>query len=126
MKRPIKDFRDLEIWQLGVRIVRDIYVLTERFPRKEIYGLASQMRRAAVSIPSNIAEGFDRFHTRDFIRFLLVARGSCSELETHVELSAMLNYIPEETRNTLVDELKLEGRKLNRLIYRLRHKHNGQ
>ncbi len=73
-------YRDLKVWQLGVEISVAIYRLTETFPRRETYGLTSQMRRAAISISSNIAEGHCRGHTKDLIRFLAISRGSVSEL----------------------------------------------
>lgn len=66
----IRDFRDLKIWKLGMSIVMDIYHLTKSFPKDELFGLTSQMRRAAVSIPSNIAEGFNRYHTKEYTRYL--------------------------------------------------------
>ncbi|MDZ7735671.1 MAG: four helix bundle protein [Gammaproteobacteria bacterium] len=75
----ITNFKDLEVWKLGKEIVMDVYTVTSGFPRTEIYGLVSQLRRAAVSIPSNIAEGFNREHNKDYRRFLFVALGSSAE-----------------------------------------------
>jgi four helix bundle protein len=80
----IKDYKDLKVWQLGIEIVDKIYLVTESFPKDEQYGLISQMRRAAVSIPSNIAEGFVRNYTKEYKQFLYVSLGSCAELETHL------------------------------------------
>jgi len=82
----IKSFRDLEVWKLGRKIVVDVYRVTKAFPRDELYGLAGQMRRAGVSIPSNVAEGFNRIHNREYRQFLYIALGSCAELETHIEI----------------------------------------
>ena len=80
-------FRDLLVWQKGIVLVRSVYALTEFFPREEMYGLSSQMRRAAVSIPSNIAEGKMRGTDNEFRRFLLIAYGSSGELQTQLEIA---------------------------------------
>ena len=82
MTEKIKNFQDLRIWQIGIEVVKDIYVLTKKFPKEELYGLTSQMRRSAVSIPSNIAEGFRRYHNKEYKQFLYIVLGSCAELET--------------------------------------------
>jgi len=101
----IKNFRDLNIWKLGVEIVEDTYKLTKNFPREELYGLASQMRRAAVSIPSNVAEGFTRKHNKEYKQFLFVALGSCAELETQIEIAAKLEYIKKQEKNDLLEKI---------------------
>ena len=101
----IKNFRDLNIWKLGVEIVEDTYKLTKNFPREELYGLASQMRRAAVSIPSNVAEGFTRKHNKEYKQFLFVALGSCAELETQIEIAAKLEYIKEQEKKDLLEKI---------------------
>ena len=82
MTEKIKNFQDLRIWQIGIEVVKDIYILTKKFPKEELYGLISQMRRSAISIPSNIAEGFRRYHNKEYKQFLYIALGSCAELET--------------------------------------------
>ena len=74
----IKNFRDLEVWKLGKAICLDVYRLTKPFPKDELYGLTSQMRRGAVAIPSNVAEGFNRAHNKEYRQFLHIALGSCS------------------------------------------------
>jgi len=79
MAEKIKNFQDLRIWQVGIEVVKDIYILTKKFPKEELYGLNSQMRRSAVSIPSNIAEGFRRYHNKEYKQFLYMALGSCAE-----------------------------------------------
>jgi len=84
--------KDLEIWKRGMKLVKDIYKLTSTFPKEENYGLSSQMRRAAVSIPSNIAEGAARGHEKEYIRFLYIALGSLAELETQLLISVDLEY----------------------------------
>jgi four helix bundle protein len=84
---------DLRVWQEAIDVVEAIYDLTKRFPKTEIYGLISQMRRSAVSVPSNIAEGASRLSDREFIQFLGVARGSLSELETQITIAERLGYV---------------------------------
>ncbi|MBI2018172.1 four helix bundle protein [Candidatus Daviesbacteria bacterium] len=80
----ISSYKELIVWQKAMDLVREIYLLTEKFPKDEIYGLASQMQRAAVAIPSNIAEGYLRGHRKEYIQFLLIALGSAAELETQI------------------------------------------
>jgi len=91
MTAKIKDFRDLNIWKKGTGIVKGAYLITKAFPKNEIYGLTAQIRRSAVSIPSNIAEGFARKHNKEYRHFLYIALGSCAELETQIEISFLLN-----------------------------------
>lgn len=107
-KKLVKNFKDLMIWQKGVFLVEQIYQQTEHFPRIEVFGLVSQMRRAAISIPSNIAEGYRRRHTKEFQQFLNIALGSLGELETQIILAFRLRYLSLEDQNKLcgqVDEL---------------------
>jgi four helix bundle protein len=92
----IRSYQDLEVWQMGMDLVEDCYRLTRQFPREEQYGLTSQIRRAAVSIPANIAEGYGRDMTGSFIQFLRVAQGSVRELETHLLLSGRLEIISQD------------------------------
>ncbi len=87
------DFKQLIVWQKSMDLVEMIYRITESFPSKEIYGLSSQMRRAAVSIPSNIAEGRRRRTTQDYKHFLHIAYGSAAEIETQIEIAKRLGYI---------------------------------
>jgi len=82
MTEKIKNFQDLRIWQKGIEVVKDIYILSKKLPKEELYGLTSQMRRSAISIPSNIVEGFRRYHNKEYKQFLYIALGSCAELET--------------------------------------------
>ena len=89
----IRNFKDLKIWQRGVELVKLIYVITNSFPADEKYGLVSQMRRSAVSVPSNIAEGFMRRHNKEYKQFLYIALGSLAELETQIIISKELNFI---------------------------------
>ena len=97
--------RKLEVWKKSMAFVKDVYRATEVFPNFEVYGLVAQMRRAAVSIPSNLAEGAARKGTKEFKQFLNIAQGSISELDTQIELSLMLNYIDENLYNNLMDGL---------------------
>ena len=84
------------MWNLGVRLAEDVYRLTARFPAREDYGLTGQLRSAAVSIPSNIAEGHNRGYTKEYLHFLAIAQGSLAELETQLELALRLSY-PDQT-----------------------------
>ena len=92
----IKAFEELIIWQEARKFANNIYKLTKKFPKEELYGLTSQMRRAAVSVMSNIAEGFDRRTTKEFISFLVIARASVSEIQNDLYISLDLNYINTE------------------------------
>jgi four helix bundle protein len=114
--RKIKNFRDLEIWKLGMEIVVEVYADTKTFPKEELYGLVSQMRRSALSIPSNIAEGFNRYHNKEYRQFLYIAMGSCAELETQVEICLLLKHITQNRRDKLVEKLDHEARMLRNLI----------
>ena len=91
------NFKELLIWQKSIDFVTDIYRETELFPKSEIYGLISQIRRAAVSIPSNIAEGNSRRSKPDYLQFLKIARGSCAEIETQLTICKNLNLLNEES-----------------------------
>lgn len=91
--RPIKSYKDLEIWQEGLRLVNVVYKLTSVFPKEETYGLTSQLRRAALSVPSNMAEGYARNHRAELRQFLYIALGSLAELETLGLVACQLGYI---------------------------------
>ena len=99
----ITNFRDLQVWQLGKQIVLSVYRITKVFPADERFGLISQMRRAAVSIPSNVAEGFNRLGNKEYRQFLYIALGSCGELETQAEVSCDLGYLSKEERDSLLE-----------------------
>jgi four helix bundle protein len=83
----VKTHKNLEVWRLAIELAKDVYAITSEYPREESFGLVSQMRRAAVSVASNIAEGAARNGDKEFVRFLYVALGSASELDTHIEIS---------------------------------------
>ncbi len=112
----VKDYRELKVWQKGIEIVDRIYRVTERFPKSEVYGLSSQMRRAAVSIPSNIAEGFVRRGSREYRQFLHVSLGSCAELDTQMVIANRRKYIADDESRLLAEELNHETRMLVSLI----------
>ncbi|MFH0928355.1 MAG: four helix bundle protein [bacterium] len=103
----VESFRELMVWKKAILLVKEIYLYTQNFPRDEIYGLTSQMRRSAVSIPSNIAEGSERRTTKDFLQFLHVARGSAAELETQIIISTSLYPNVElKSAQLLLDEVQ--------------------
>ncbi|MCX6985373.1 MAG: four helix bundle protein [Lentisphaerae bacterium] len=112
----IKDFRDLNVWNIGMDITVEIYQFTKDFPEYELYGITSQMRKAAVSIPSNIAEGFARSHNKEYRQFLYISLGSCAELETQVEIAGRLKYLSDNSRKHLIEILQQLGRMLTSLI----------
>ena len=96
----MKTYRDLIVWQKGVDLSVNIYDITKSFPKEEAYGITSQIRRSAISIPSNIAEGFGRSSQADFSRFLKIASGSLYELQTQLEISKRVKYISDEEFET--------------------------
>ena len=98
----VKSYKDLVVWQKALELVEMVYVVTSRFPREELYGLANQLRRAAVSVPSNIAEGHSRHSTAEFRHFLSIASGSLAEIETQLLIARRLNYIEPETLQNLL------------------------
>jgi len=106
MEKEVKNFYDLEVWKKGHSLVLDIYKITQRFPKEELYGIISQIRRAASSITANIAEGFERFHFKDKIRFYYQARGSIAEVQNFLLLAKDLNFIN-------LEECKILGEKAN-------------
>ncbi|PKN75795.1 MAG: four helix bundle protein [Candidatus Cloacimonetes bacterium HGW-Cloacimonetes-2] len=110
-------YRDLDVWKLSLHFVSDVYKLTANFPKHEVYGLSSQLQRAAVSIPSNIAEGSGRKSTKEFVQFLYIAKGSLLEIETQLEIAKILNYIEEIGVN--LETIKRLRSMLNGLINKL-------
>lgn len=94
--QKIKSYKELLIWQKGIALVKEIYKLTKKFPRTEKFGLISQIHRSAISIPSNIAEGQARQHSKEFRQFLFVALGSLAELDTQLNIALELNYINQD------------------------------
>jgi len=121
----IKSYRDLRVWQLGMRVAEGVYRLASGFPRHELYGLGSQMQRAAVSVPSNIAEGHTREHTKEYLQHLAIAQGSLAELDTQLELARRLGYCTEDEIADLTHEVRALGRQLYALRNSLRRKAKG-
>jgi len=115
-------YRDLRVWQQAMDLVVEIYKVTESLPKEELYGLASQMRRSAVSVPSNIAEGKGRLTDRDRAHFFSQARGSLLELETQVEIAERLSYVPDADVHALLERLNSVGRMLSSLVESIRPK----
>lgn len=117
---PINDYKDFIVWQKAMDLVVEVYRLTKILPKYETYGLSDQMRRAAVSIPSNIAEGQGRNSTSEFIRFLNIARGSYSELDTQLQICIRLGYANETDIESALNLSKEIGKMLNSLIKKLK------
>ncbi len=118
------NFRNLALWKSSMNLTAEIYKLTKLFPDHERFGLVSQMQRAAVSIPSNIAEGFGRESTKDLIRFLYTSRGSLMELSTQLEISINLGYISSDSSKP-IDNANEVNKLLNGLIYSLKSQLKG-
>ncbi|MGM9517897.1 MAG: four helix bundle protein [Acidaminococcus sp.] len=115
-------YKNLSVWQRAMDLALLIYQLTEAFPKSEMYGLANQMRRAAVSIASNIAEGRSRGTDKDFIYFLYISRGSCTELETQLLLSERVGYLDLKSREEACEVCDEVNRKLSKLIRSIQSK----
>ena len=119
MNQKIINFRDLNIWQLGKTIAKEVYCMTKKFPSSEMYGLQSQMRRAAISIASNIAEGFNRYHNKEYRQFLFIALGSCAELETQLEIAHDVGLIGVEDLKSQIQQITSETKMIRSLIKKL-------
>ena len=102
----IISYKDLIVWQKSIELVKEVYLLTKSFPREELYGLVSQMRRAAVAIPSNIAEGYGRKTKKDRCQFYLISFSSALELETQITISKELSYIEEKETTSVISVLQ--------------------
>ena len=115
----MQSYKELFVYQKGYQLSLEIYRVTNNFPKEEIYGIVSQMRRAAISIPCNIAEGYRRGHRKEYIQFLYIAQGSCGELETLLSLSKDLRFLDEQTFNNLYQSQDEISRLLRGLIFSL-------
>ncbi len=115
----INSFKDLKIWQKGINIAEKCYFLTKLFPKDELYGIVQQIRRSAVSIPANIAEGYGRRYTGEYLRFLNIAQGSINELETHLILSERVGLCEEKEIETIISLLTEETKMIITLIKKL-------
>jgi four helix bundle protein len=120
--KQVKTYRDLVVWQKSMALVTEIYKQTKSFPKDETYGLISQMRRCAVSIPSNIAEGYGRNSTIDYIRFLRIAAGSLYELQTQIEIAFNLCYLSKVE----IDKMYESSREIERMLSSLTKKLNDK
>src|SRR5580704_4221648 len=118
----IQSYKDLEVWQKSVDMVIMIYALTKSFPKEELYTLTSQIRRAAISIPSNIAEGRAKRTTREYMRYVNIACGSAAELETHIMISEKLGYLSELAAKPILSETTTIACMLNKLYSALENK----
>lgn len=117
----MKSYKELIVWQKSFQLVLFIYKTTEKFPNNEIYGITSQLRRAAIAIPSNIAEGYNRQSKKEYLQFLYIAFGSGAELETQLLVSKELGYVNLKTYNELNNLLSEVLRMLNKLISTLKN-----
>jgi len=118
----LKNYKELKVWQKSYQSCLEVYKITKGFPKEEVYGLTSQIRRAAVSVPSNIAEGYGRKTTPEYIRSLYVAYGSNCELETQILLSYDLGYIKNEYMKKIQEDIGEVERMLKALIKSLENK----
>ena len=116
----VRNYSELIVWQKAMDLVDGIYAATKRFPKEELYGLTSQVRRAAVSVPSNIAEGQGRKSTNEFLHHLSIAYGSLREVETQILIGGRLHYLEQEEINRLLDLSAEVGRLINGLSRSLR------
>ena len=118
----IQSYRQLIAWQKSMELVRQIYEITKTFPKEEVYGLTSQIRRAAVSVPSNIAEGQGRDSTKEFLHHLSIAYGSLIEVETQILIAESLNYLKTEEVKLILEKTAEAGRLINGLSRSLKQK----
>ena len=112
----VKTYKDLLVWQKAIHFVTQVYKVVKGFPQEELYGLTSQIKRAAVSIPSNIAEGYGRKSTKDYIRFLQIAMGSIFEIQTQLEISKNLEFVSESSFGELYEYSREIERMLSSMI----------
>ena len=117
----VKSYKELIVWQKSMELATLIFKVTKTFPKSELYGLVNQMRRAAFSIPSNIAEGFCRGSKAEFRQFLQIAFGSGAELETQLTIARNTSLLDEKTYNSLIAKLEEIMRMLNKMISNIRH-----
>jgi four helix bundle protein len=118
----LQSYRDLIVWQKAIELALVAYRLTEQFPKREIYCLASQIRRAGVSIPSNIAEGYGRGSRKEYLQFLSIAQGSLKELETQIILAERLTFATPSQAKQILADCEIIGKMLGALIRSLRAK----
>lgn len=124
VKKKIESYRDLEIWKKGVRFSLEIYKITSGFPDNERYGLTNQLRRASASVPANIAEGYGRNSTKNYIQFLRISMGSLNEVETFLFIGYGLKYINKDYLNVLIEKSTELGKMINSLIKKINREPN--
>ncbi len=122
MDNKISSYKDLIVWQKSITLVTNVYVLTKSFPSEEKYGIVSQMNRAAVSVPSNIAEGWGRESSKSYLQFLKVSRGSLMEVETLLVIAKNLNFITEKEYKIISDNIEELAKILQGLIKSIKQK----
>jgi four helix bundle protein len=122
---PLHSYRQLLVWQLGMELAKDVYLLTQKFPKHEVYGLSSQVQRAAVSIPANLAEGHAKDSTKEFLRHISIAQGSLAETETHLLLAESLGYAKPEEIAEILEKCAEERKMLSGLRRSLQSKLNN-
>lgn len=120
----VSSYRDLKVWRLGVQIALAVYRVTNKFPKDELYGLTSQTRRCAVSIPSSIAEGHARHSTKDYLRHLSISSGSLAELETQLLIASELDHLSSEALDDILSMCEEESRMLRSLQESLKRRLN--
>ncbi|MEA3488564.1 MAG: four helix bundle protein [Euryarchaeota archaeon] len=121
MGKVIKSYRDLEVWKKAMELVTEIYGVTRTFAKDELYGLTSQLRRASVSVPANIAEGWGRGTTGEYIQILRIARGSLLEIETLMTISSNLGYVNAPNQTPMAQKIQEINKMINALIKSLKH-----
>ena len=112
----LQSYRDLLVWKKAIQLTIDCYSFSDSFPRSETYGLTSQLRRASVSVPSNIAEGYGRGSRKEYLRFLWISQGSLKELETQILIAKSLGFVRPEAADELLIETETTGKMLGSLI----------
>ena len=121
-----KNYRDLDVWREAMDFVVECYRVTGTFPKSEVYSLTSQLQRAAVSIPANIAEGQGRQHDKEFLQHLAIAYGSLTEVETHIQIARRLEYLDGEREDQMLERTARIGRMLNGLRKSIEDKNAGR
>lgn len=122
---PLQSYRQLKVWQVGMELAKEVYLLTDKFPKQEMYGLSSQVQRSAVSIPANLAEGHAKDSTKEFLRHISIAQGSLAETETHLLLAESLGYAKPDEIAIILDKCAEERRMLSGLRRSLQAKLNN-
>jgi four helix bundle protein len=116
MEKDTEGFKQLNVWQKAYELTLEIYKISTAFPKNEMYGLTSQLRRAAASVPANIAEGYERNHRKEYVQFLYVAKGSLGEVETFLLLASDLKYLSKDEFNAVDEKRKVTSRLLKGLV----------